>query len=218
MNTLEALFSEVLSGAARLALSLDPDHQSDLAALEGRSLRIHCTNPPQRLTLRVSGGELSILPGSELPTDATVTGTFADLVELVRGNRERGGPGSPGRVGGSGLQVNGDALVMRDFARFFERFSPDLSAILPTAGPFTGAPGDWLEQLRGTVEVGLTSFSKVLGGMLQSGAEQVQSATRDRFTGDNEFAAVQERTQRLRSAMRDLNKRVDALAAGKRGQ
>ncbi|MFK7912841.1 MAG: SCP2 sterol-binding domain-containing protein [Pseudomonadales bacterium] len=212
MNTFEALLSEMLGGIAKVALSLDADHQQQLALLEGRSLRIHCTNPPQKVTLRVTAGSLDIVPGSNMPTDATVTGTFTDLLALVRGGDQsaRSASNQPS------LRVSGDALVMRDFARFFESYNPDWSTLqqaAPLRGPLPGPGSDLFEALRGTAEVGLASLGKALGGLMQGGASQVQQATRDEFTGDNEFAAATERLQSLRGKLQQLNQRVDSLAS-----
>lgn len=214
MNTFEALLSEMLGGLAKVALSLDADHQQQLAQLEGRSLRIHCTNPPQKVTLRVTAGSLDIVPGSDIPTDATVTGSISDLLALLRGgSQSRNGAGTQ-----ANLQVAGDALTMRDFARFFENYNPDwstLAQVTPAPGPFPGPGSDLFETLRGTAEVGLASLGKALGGLMQSGTSQVQQATREQFTGDNEFAAATERLQALGNRVQQLGQRIDTLASNK---
>lgn len=221
MNTLEALLSDMLSGIAKVALSLDDNHQRPLAQLEGRSLRIDCTNPPQKVTLRVTAGSLDIVPSSEIPTDATVSGTLTDLLTLLRGESS----GSARSTGGASLQVSGDALVMRDFARFFESYRPDWSALLPPGTPFgspRGAGGlfpgpgsDLFAALRGTAEVGLATLGKALGSVMQEGSHQMQAATREQFTGDNEFASATDRLQTLRKELQQLNQRVDQLAVAK---
>ncbi|MGI9328854.1 MAG: SCP2 sterol-binding domain-containing protein [Pseudomonadales bacterium] len=207
MNAIEVIIGELLGGAAKLALSLDQDHQQHLVRLEGQSLRIHCTNPPQRLTLRVAGGELAVLPGSDNPTDATVTGTLTDLIALLRGD-------SPGQA----LRVNGDPTVLRDFARLFEGYDPDWAGLIPKApgdfgpGSPSGRPGEAVfEQLRGVAEVGLASLGKALGTALSSGQEQVRRAAGEHFSQEAEAQQTSQRLQQLQRSLESLRTRIDAL-------
>lgn len=207
MNALEVIIGEMLGGAARLALSLDQDHQPHLARLEGQSLCIHCTNPPQRITLRVAAGQLAILPGSDNPTDATVTGPLTDLIALLRG-------GSPGKA----LRVNGDPTVLRDFARLFENYDPDFSALLPDAvrnpapgSPIPGPGAELFEQLRGVAEVGFASIGRVLQSAVETGQDQVKAASHQHFANDQAFTGATERLQQLQQRLQTLTERVDAL-------
>ncbi len=207
MNTLEVIIGELLGGAAKLALSLDQDHQQHLVRLEGQSLRIYCTNPPQRLTLRVAGGELAVLPGSDNPTDATVTGTLTDLIALLRGD-------SPGQA----LRVNGDPTVLRDFARLFEDYDPDWAALVPKApgelgsSSLSGRPGEAVfEQLRGVAEIGLASLGRALGTALSSGQEQVRRSAGDHFGQAADAQQTSQRLRQLQQSLESLRKRIDAL-------
>lgn len=210
MSPAEALLSELLSGAAQAALRLDEAAGERLAPLEGRSLRIHCTNPPQRVTLRVSGGQLDVLPGSENPTDATVKGNFSDLVILLRG-------GTPSHK----VNVTGDPTVLRDFARCFEGFEPALpSAVNGLLAPLKdlalrGATSDpargehpavaLAEQARGFLEVGLGTLRNAVEAGLAPGPAAEAHAP------ESPASALRAQLSRLDAGISALDRRIDVL-------
>jgi ubiquinone biosynthesis protein UbiJ len=211
LSPAEALLSELLSGAAQAALRLDQTAGERLAPLEGRSLCIHCTNPPQRVTLRVSGGQLDVLPGSENPTDATVKGNFSDLVTLLRGS-------TPTHK----VNVTGDPTVLRDFARCFEGFEPalpgavngllaplkDLALRQPGAGehPATALA----EQARGFLEVGLGTLRNAFEAGLAPGPATAAP------TPESPADALRDQLARLDAGISALDRRIDVLESQRR--
>lgn len=212
MSPAEALLSELLSGAAQAALRLDQNAGERLQPLEGRSLRIHCTNPPQRVTLRVSGGQLDVLPGSENPTDATVKGNFSDLVTLLRGS-------TPTHK----VSVTGDPTVMRDFARCFEGFEPALPpavdglltplrelALRGASG--ATAPGEhpaaaFAEQARGFLEVGLGTLRNAFEASLAPGSDTAVEPA----SPESPASTLQAQLSRLNAGISALDRRLDVL-------
>ncbi|MEM1228965.1 MAG: SCP2 sterol-binding domain-containing protein [Pseudomonadota bacterium] len=224
MSPAEALLAELLSGAASAALQLDAHSGARLLPLEGRSLRIHCTNPPQRVTLRVSGGQLEVVPGSENPTDATVKGQFSDLLALLRG-------GSPSQK----LSVSGDPTVLRDFAQCFESYDPalpdplrQLLTPLRDLADGSGASADhpaaaFAEQARGFIEVGLGSLRQAFDAALASRPETPRSsaaapgepgAGTDAATDAPSTTVLNERLTRLHGDLDALEGRLRALRDG----
>jgi len=204
MNLLEVLLGEALGGVARMALALDPEHQTQLSLLEGQSLQIRCSNPPQHVTLRVAAGAMNILPGSDNPVDATVTGSLTDLIALVRGN-------STARS----LQLSGDAAVLQNFERLFASYKPDLSALLPAGLRDTGAQAttrnqgaDLFEQFRGLAEVGIQSVGRALQTLTEGVRSSADSTT---HTAVADYASASARLQQLHATIAQLNGRVDQL-------
>jgi ubiquinone biosynthesis protein UbiJ len=109
-----------LEVALNRMLTLDPDAQSSLRALDGRRVALRIESPPLALEVRVEGEALRIGPvDAEKEPDLGVRGTLAGLLgQLPMFRRDDAPP-----VGK--LRIEGDAELARRLQVLARNFDPD---------------------------------------------------------------------------------------------
>jgi len=133
---LRRLAGRALETALNHTLSLDPDTQQRLIALNGRRVLLHLRGPEIALAITVKEGRLKVGPpdenasGSQLRVAATPGSLLAMLFE-----RDDDGI-SPGKV-----EIAGDAELARRLEKLATTFAPDFEeAFARTFGDVLGVP------------------------------------------------------------------------------
>ena len=133
---LRRLAGRALETALNHTLSLDPDTQQRLIALNGRRVLLHLRGPEIALAITVEDGRLKVGPpdenasGSQLRVAATPGSLLAMLFE-----RDDDGI-SPGKV-----EIAGDAELARRLEKLATTFAPDFEeAFARTFGDVLGVP------------------------------------------------------------------------------
>jgi len=133
---LRRLAGRALETALNHTLSLDPDTQQRLIALNGRRVLLHLRGPEIALAITVKEGRLEVGPpdenasGSQLRVAATPGSLLAMLFE-----RDDDGI-SPGKV-----EIAGDAELARRLEKLATTFAPDFEeAFARTFGDVLGVP------------------------------------------------------------------------------
>jgi len=133
---LRRLAGRALETALNHTLSLDPDTQQRLIALNGRRVLLHLRGPEIALAITVEDGRLKVGPpdenasGSQLRVAATPGSLLAMLFK-----RDDDGI-SPGKV-----EIAGDAELARRLEKLATTFAPDFEeAFARTFGDVLGVP------------------------------------------------------------------------------
>ena len=133
---LRRLAGHALETALNHTLSLDPDTQQRLIALNGRRVLLHLRGPEIALAITVEDGRLEVGPpdenasGSQLRVAATPGSLLAMLFK-----RDDDGI-SPGKV-----EIAGDAELARRLEKLATTFAPDFEeAFARTFGDVLGVP------------------------------------------------------------------------------
>ena len=128
---LKRLLGRALEEALNRVLALDPECVAALAALEGRSVAVHVTQPPLALRVQVRGGRLCVGPGeaAELAVSLRPAGVVA---AALKGD----GTLPPGAV-----NLSGDAELARRLEKLARDYRPDLEAACSARfGEVAGVP------------------------------------------------------------------------------
>ena len=202
---LRTVAGRLLQAALNRALALDPDAASRLAALEGRTLRVHLRGPGLALTLGVQDGALTIgPPAADAALRVGLTPGALLKLALARGD----GALAPGAV-----EIAGDAELARRVERLAREFRPDFEqAFADSFGEVSGVP------LARAFAAGLAAVRRGA----QHGAEDGADWLRDEARLTPSRAEVEDfldAVDALRERADRLQARVDALAAraGTRG-
>lgn len=130
---LRAIAGRALQTALNHALSLDPDTQQRLAALDGRSVQVHLDGPELTLAITVSEGRLEVGPGRE-DSHLRVRATPGSLLAMAMRRDDEGV--APGKV-----DIAGDAELARRLEKLATQFAPDIEeAFARTFGDVLGVP------------------------------------------------------------------------------
>lgn len=129
---LRRLAGRALQTALNHTLSLDPEAQASLAALQGRRVQLHLHGPELALAITVRGERLEVGPPGE--ASLTVGATPGSLLAMLL---RRDGEGvAPGKV-----EIAGDADLARRLERLARRFAPDFEeAFARSFGDVLGVP------------------------------------------------------------------------------
>jgi ubiquinone biosynthesis accessory factor UbiJ len=130
---LRKLAGRALETALNHALSLDPDTQAKLAALDGRSVQLQLRGVELALAITVEQGRLKVGPVPE-SSDLRVAATPGSLLSMLF---RRGDDGmAPGKV-----EIAGDAELARRLEKLASGFAPDFEeAFARTFGDVIGVP------------------------------------------------------------------------------
>lgn len=130
---LRKLAGRALETALNHTLSLDPDTQRRLAALNGRSVQLHLRGPELVLAITVEDSRLRVgppAPDSQLKVAATPGSLLAMLLR-----RDDDGI-APGKV-----EIAGDAELARRLEKLANQFAPDFEeAFARSFGDVLGVP------------------------------------------------------------------------------
>lgn len=203
---LRKLAGRALESALNHTLSLDPDTQQRLAALDGRSVQLHLRGPELALAISVDGARLKVGPpqdGSQLKVAATPGSLLAMLFR-----RDDDGI-APGKV-----EIAGDAELARRLEKLAGKFAPDFEeAFARSFGDVLGVP------LARAVRKGLAHARDTASHLTEDGADWLRDEARVAMApGEVEgfldgVDDVRERSERLESRVQRLVQRVRGNAA-----
>lgn len=208
---LRKLAGRALETALNHTLSLDPDTQQKLAALNGRSVQLHLRGPEIALVVTVADGRLQVGPPDESQAPAgsqlRVAATPGSLLAMLFRRDEDGI--APGKV-----EIAGDAELARRLEKLASRFAPDFEeAFARTFGDVLGVP------LARAIRSGLGHLRESAAHLTEDGADWLREEARLALAPGEveEFLdgvdQLRERSERLESRLRRLTQRLQGNAA-----
>lgn len=134
---LRKLAGRALETALNHTLSLDPDTQQKLAAMNGRRVQLHLRGPELALAVTVEDGCLRVGPPDDGETAASTLRVAATPGSLLAMALRRGDDGvAPGKV-----EIAGDADLARRLEKLAAQFAPDFEeAFARSFGDVLGVP------------------------------------------------------------------------------
>jgi ubiquinone biosynthesis protein UbiJ len=206
---LRRLAGRALETALNHTLSLDPDTQQRLIALNGRRVLLHLRGPEIALAITVEDGRLVVGPpeenasGSQLRVAATPGSLLAMLFK-------RDGDGiSPGKV-----DIAGDAELARRLEKLATTFAPDFEeAFARTFGDVLGVP------IAKAVRKALSHAKETAIHLTEDSADWLREESRLALApGEVEgfldgVDTLRERSERLESRVQRLVRRLQGSAA-----
>lgn len=196
---LRQLAGRALENALNHALSLDPETQSKLSALEGRSVQLHLRGIELALAVTVEGSRLKVGPAPER-SDLRVAASPGSLLSMLF--RRHGESLAPGKV-----DIAGDAELARRLEKLAGGFAPDIEAAFTrTFGEVIGVP------LAKAVRDGLVHARETAAHFAQDGAAWLRDETQlavapgevESFLDDVD--TLRERTERLDARLARLER------------
>ena len=203
---LRKLAGRALETALNHTLSLDPDTQQKLAALNGRSVQLHLRGPEIALAITVEDARLKVGP----PQDDNQLKVAASPGSLLAMMFRRDDDGiAPGKV-----EIAGDAELARRLEKLASKFAPDFEeAFARTFGDVLGVP------LARTVRKGLAHARETASHLTEDGADWLRDEARVAMApGEVEgfldgVDELRERSERLESRVQRLLQRKSGNAA-----
>ena len=206
---LRRLAGRALETALNHTLSLDPDTQQRLIALNGRRVLLHLRGPEIALAITAEEGRLKVGPpdenasGSQLRVAATPGSLLAMLFE-----RDDDGI-SPGKV-----EIAGDAELARRLEKLATTFAPDFEeAFARTFGDVLGVP------IAKAVRKALSHAKETATHLTEDSADWLREESRLALApGEVEgfldgVDTLRERSDRLESRVQRLVRRLQDNAA-----
>lgn len=200
---LRKLAGRALETALNHALSLDPDTQAKLAALDGRSVQLQLRGIEMALAITVEQGRLKVGP-APASSDLRVAATPGSLLSMLF---RRGGEGmAPGKV-----EIAGDAELARRLEKLASGFAPDFEeAFARSFGDVLGVP------LAKAVREGLAHARETAAHLSEDGAAWLRDeAGMTPAAGEvegflDEVDALRERAERLEARLARLQRQRGA--------
>ena len=203
---LRKLAGRALETALNHTLSLDPDTQQRLAALDGRSVQLHLRGPEIALAVTVEHARLKVGPPQD-DSQLKVAATPGSLLAMMFRRDDDGI--APGKV-----EIAGDAELARRLEKLAGRFAPDFEeAFARTFGDVLGVP------LARAVRKGLAHARDSAAHLTEDGADWLRDEARVALApGEIEgfldgVDELRERSERLESRVRRLAQRLQGGAA-----
>ncbi|HEU4669784.1 MAG TPA: SCP2 sterol-binding domain-containing protein [Dyella sp.] len=198
---LRKLAGRALETALNHTLSLDPDTQQKLAALDGRSVQLHLRGPELALAVTVEQGRLRVGPPAD-DSQLRVAATPGSLLGMLLRRSEEGV--APGKV-----EIAGDADLARRLEKLAASFAPDFEeAFARSFGDVLGVP------IARAVRQGLAHAKETAGHLAEDSADWARDEAR-LVMGPGEVDAfldgvdsLRERTERLESRLARLRQRL----------
>ena len=208
---LRKLAGRALETALNHTLSLDPDTQQKLAALNGRSVQLHLRGPEIALAISVVDGHLQVGPPDQKPppegSQLRVAATPGSLLAMLFRRDEDGI--APGKV-----EIAGDAELARRLEKLASRFAPDFEeAFARTFGDVLGVP------LARAFRSGLGHLRESAAHLTEDGADWLREEARIALAPGEveEFLdgvdQLRERSERLEARLGRLSQRLQGNAA-----
>ena len=208
---LRRLAGRALETALNHALSLDPDTQQRLIALNGRRIELHLRGPEIALAISVEDGRLHVgPPQDEEPRSGRqlrVAATPGSLLAMLFKRSDDGM--APGKV-----EIAGDAELARRLEKLATAFAPDFEeAFARTFGDVLGVP------LANAFRAGLAHVKESAAHLTEDGADWLRDESRIALApGEVEgfldgVDALRESSERLESRLERLSRRLQDHAA-----
>lgn len=189
---LRALAGRALETALNHTLSLDPETQGRLSALDGRSVQLHLRGPELALSVTVQGDRLKVGPAQD-DNHLRVAATPGSLLAMLVKRDDEGV--APGKV-----EIAGDADLARRLEKLASKFAPDFEeAFARTFGEVLGVP------LARAVRQGLAHARET--------ASHLTADTADWLRDEARVAAAPGEVEGFLDGVDDLRERADRLEA-----
>jgi ubiquinone biosynthesis protein UbiJ len=203
---LRKLAGRALETALNHTLSLDPDTQQRLAALNGRSVQLHLRGPEIALAVTVEDARLKVGPPQD-DSQLRVAATPGSLLAMMFRRDDDGI--APGKV-----EIAGDAELARRLEKLASKFAPDFEeAFARTFGDVLGVP------LAKAVRKGLAHARETATHLTEDSADWLRDEARVALApGEVEgfldgVDHLRERSERLESRVQRLMQRLQGNAA-----
>jgi ubiquinone biosynthesis protein UbiJ len=203
---LRKLAGRALETALNHTLSLDPDTQQRLAALNGRSVQLHLRGPEIALAVTVDDARLKVGPPQD-ESQLKVAATPGSLLAMLFRRDDDGI--APGKV-----EIAGDAELARRLEKLASKFAPDFEeAFARTFGDVLGVP------LAKAVRKGLAHARETASHLTEDGADWLRDEARIAMApGEVEgfldgVDHLRERSERLEARVQRLVQRLQGNAA-----
>ena len=203
---LRKLAGRALETALNHTLSLDPDTQQKLAALNGRSVQLHVRGPEIALAITVEDARLKVGPPQD-DNQLKVAASPGSLLAMLFRHDEDGI--APGKV-----EIAGDAELARRLEKLASKFAPDFEeAFARTFGDVLGVP------LAKAVRSGLAHARETASHLTEDTADWLRDEARVAMApGEVEgfldgVDELRERSERLESRVQRLLQRAQGGAA-----
>ncbi|GAB2537652.1 ubiquinone biosynthesis accessory factor UbiJ [Rhodanobacter koreensis] len=203
---LRKLAGRALETALNHTLSLDPDTQQRLAALNGRSVQLHLRGPEIALAVTVEDARLRVGPPQD-DSQLRVAATPGSLLAMMFRRDDDGI--APGKV-----EIAGDAELARRLEKLVSKFAPDFEeAFARTFGDVLGVP------LAKAVRKGLAHARETATHLTEDSADWLRDEAYIALApGEVEgfldsVDHLRERSERLESRVQRLIQRLQGNAA-----
>ncbi|MFC5436587.1 SCP2 domain-containing protein [Rhodanobacter umsongensis] len=203
---LRKLAGRALESALNHTLSLDPDTQQRLAALDGRSVQLHLRGPEIALAISVDGTRLKVGPPQD-DSQLKVAATPGSLLAMMFRRDDDGI--APGKV-----EIAGDAELARRLEKLAGKFAPDFEeAFARSFGDVLGVP------LAKVVRKALLHARETAGHLTDDTADWLRDEARVAMApGEVEgfldgVDHLRERSERLQARVQRLAQRIQGSAA-----
>ena len=203
---LRKLAGRALETALNHTLSLDPDTQQRLAALNGRRVQLHLRGPEIALSVTVEDARLKVGPPQD-DSQLRVAATPGSLLAMMFRRDDDGI--APGKV-----EIAGDAELARRLEKLASKFAPDFEeAFARTFGDVLGVP------LAKAVRKGLAHARETATHLTEDSADWLRDEARIALApGEVEgfldgVDHLRERSERLESRVQRLIQRLQGNAA-----
>jgi ubiquinone biosynthesis protein UbiJ len=203
---LRKLAGRALESALNHTLSLDPDTQQRLAALNGRSVQLHLHGPEIALAVTVEDARLKVGPPQD-DNQLRVAATPGSLLAMMFRRDDDGI--APGKV-----EIAGDAELARRLEKLASKFAPDFEeAFARTFGDVLGVP------LAKAVRKGLAHARETATHLTEDSADWLRDEARIALAPVEVVGFldgvdhVRERSERLESRVQRLVQRLQGNAA-----
>jgi ubiquinone biosynthesis protein UbiJ len=205
---LRRLAGRALETALNHTLSLDPDTQQRLTALNGRRVQLHLRGPEIELAITVLDGRLKVgPPEASASGQLRVAATPGSLLAMLFKRDDDGM--APGTV-----DIAGDAELARRLEKLATAFAPDFEeAFARTFGDVLGVP------LAGAVRKALSHARDSATHLTEDAADWLREESRVALApGEVEgfldgVDTVRERSERLESRVQRLARRLQGNIA-----
>jgi ubiquinone biosynthesis protein UbiJ len=203
---LRRLAGRALESALNHTLSLDPDTQQRLAALNGRSVQLHLRGPEIALAITVEDARMKVGPPQD-DSQLRVAATPGSLLAMMFRRDDDGI--APGKV-----EIAGDAELARRLEKLASKFAPDFEEVFArTFGDVLGVP------LAKAVRKGLSHARETATHLTEDSADWLRDEARIALApGEVEgfldgVDHLRERSERLESRVQRLIQRLQGNAA-----
>jgi len=202
---LRKLAGRALEIALNHTLSLDPDTQRKLAALNGRRVLLQLRGPELALAVHAEDGLLKVGPPDETEAAASTLRVAATPGSLLAMALRRGEDGvAPGKV-----EIAGDADLARRLEKLATQFAPDFEeAFARSFGDVLGVP------LASAVRKALAHAKETASHLTEDGAAWLRDESRLALAPGEAEAfldgvdALRERGERLEARLARLEARL----------
>lgn len=207
---LRKLAGRALETALNHTLSLDPDTQQKLVALNGRRVLLQLRGPELALAVRVEDGQLKVGPPDEGEAGASTLRVAATPGSLLAMALRRGDDGmAPGKV-----EIAGDADLARRLEKLASQFAPDFEeAFARTFGDVLGVP------IARAVRKALAHAKESANHLAEDGAAWLRDESRLALAPGEAEAfldgvdALREKSERLEARLARLEARLKGRGA-----